>query len=87
MSRPQISTLGVATGFYHGISLWRFALISALTLPPVSLPPQAFVASYWGASGRVAGAGWLAAWLAAALLNLLMAECYWRVVAVGAGHC
>ena len=56
-------------------------------MPPVSLPSQAFVASYWGASGRVAGAGWLAAWLAAALLNLLMAECYWRVVAVGAGHC
>ena len=33
------------------------------------------------------GGCWLAAWLAAALLNLLMAECYWRVVAVGAGHC
>ena len=62
LSRPQISTLGVATGFYHGISLWRFVLISALTLPPVSLPPQAFVASYWGASSRVAGADSLRGW-------------------------
>ena len=62
LSRPQISTLGFATGFYHGISLWRFTLISALTLPQVSLPPQAFVASCWGASGYVAGAGSLRGW-------------------------